>query len=204
MSRIIISKVTIELGNKRIVPDDLFVDSSSKILYVGRTGSGKTVLLKTLAGIMKDIHSAKIHGTMVIEGRIHYIPQEPWPLNLGNTGYEEILLIAHLHGNKLSNKTKYESFKCCDFLKKKIKEMSYGEKRLLEIIKSTVVSPNILLIDEPYEALDKSNREKVSSIIEGYVNEESVIVVATSKKPIHGWKIRSVNNYSHMKLSEDV
>ena len=204
MARIMLENVTIELGHKKIVPENLSITSSSKILYVGKTGSGKTVLLKTLAGIMKDIHEARIHGTIIVEGKTHYIPQEPWPLNLGSTGYEELLIITHIYKNKAQDKLLENLLKTNDFLKKKIKEMSYGEKRVLDILKTIMISPEILLIDEPYESLDNSNREKVTNIIEEILNTESAIIVATSKKPLDGWKTYSIRNYSPIESSKDI
>ncbi len=204
MPKLLLENVAIELGDKKIVPENLFVTNPSKILYVGKTGSGKTVLLKTLAGIMKDIHDARIYGTLIVEGRTQYVPQEPWPLNLGNTGYEELLITTHLYKNKAQDRLLKSLLKTNDFLKKKIKEMSYGEKRVLNILKTVITSPEILLIDEPYESLDKSNKEKVTEIIEKILNTETAIVVATSKKPLDRWKTYSIKSYSHIELLNDI
>ncbi len=196
MARIILENVIIELEHNKIVPEDLFATSCSKILYVGKTGSGKTILLKTLSGIMKNIHEAKIHGKIIIDGKIHYIPQEPWPLNLGSTGYEELLLTTRLHQNMINDKLLSNLLKNNSFLKKRIKEMSYGEKRVLDILKTLIISPEILLIDEPYESLDNTNREKVTEIIEEVLNTKSTIVIATSKKPLSSWKTYGIKSYS--------
>jgi molybdate transport system ATP-binding protein len=45
--------------------------------------------------------------------------------------------------------------------------LSYGEKRLVLIARAMVKSPELLLLDEPCQGLDDTNRERVLAVIEG-------------------------------------
>ncbi len=187
MPKIVIEELRIVASSKEISIDDILIDQPSKHLYVGRTGQGKTLLLKTLMGL--NVFSGVKHtGKIITEGKTHYIPQEPWIVNIGSTGYDEILL----HGRKHEEFNDFLSI-YDQLLSKKINEMSYGEKRLLEIIKALIIKPDIYFLDEPLEALDTTNREQVIQLLEEYMNDK--IIIATSKKPIKGkWIIHNIHN----------
>ena len=45
--------------------------------------------------------------------------------------------------------------------------LSYGEKRLALIVRAMVKSPELLILDEPCQGLDRSNRERVLALMEG-------------------------------------
>lgn len=187
--RIVLENVEVLIGEQdHIYVEDLYVDKPSKTLYVGETGSGKTVLLKTLSGIARDVYGMKISGKIVVDGSTHYVPQEPWSIVFGRNGLEELTFLSR---NSLDPSIIPAGYR--ELLFKKIREMSYGERRLLDLLKTYVYNPDILLVDEPYESLDDRNKEFVEELFNNLL-DSGKIILATSKKPREGWVVRRVYN----------
>ncbi len=177
------ARAVIKLNNAEIRVDghvarlsDTIAESPG-ILYVkGPNGSGKTIFLKTLAGL-NDINEIISTG-IIIEPhstRRWYVPQDPWLITLGDTGLDELLLIAKRKINRVLSNTRLDKI-----LRKRIAHMSYGERKILEIMKAYIVEPDITCFDEPFSGLDKYYRELAEQAINDLARK-SLVVIATNK-----------------------
>lgn len=120
---------------------------------VGPNGAGKSTLLRIIAGIMKPDS-----GSIEVRGKIGYTPQDnlllPW-FNLE----DNILLpvkISAIDDKEARRRLEAlaESLGIKDYLKKRVKEVSGGTARKAALARSLIISPDILLLDEPYTGLD--------------------------------------------------
>ncbi len=200
---IIIDNVTIRIGKIEIIPEPLTSTRTHMINYYGPTGSGKTVLLKTLAGIGKEIHGYTSRGRINLWNPIWYVPQEPWPIHIGTTTGQELMFVKKLTKSNIEEKEIAEITVEAGILDKKIIHMSYGERRILEFIKAYVVQPHTLIIDEPYENLDKRKKTIVSKIIRKII-ENNGYVIASSKRPLNGWINKRIIKKPEIKLEENL
>lgn len=200
MTKIIINDARIKIDEHIIIPEDIEVDRPSLNLYVGKTGSGKTILLKTLSGIARDIYNLEIRGRIIVDGKHHYIPQEPWIINIGNTGIEELIYTSFINKKKFLWIKELEQYK--HILSKKISNMSYGERRILEILKSIIIDPDILFFDEPFEALDPRNKLLVEDLLAKLV-DLGKIIVATAKTKLNGWKTYGIRSLKNKKIKSN-
>lgn len=146
--------VTKILGNRRILDDiTLTLTAQTRLMLIGPNGAGKTTLLKTIMGL-----EAPDHGEVRIVGsaRIGYLSQEPEQLDLNKTvvetyRYNQVGYEGEFIGRLLG----YGLFRLED-MHKKVRQLSVGQRRKLEIARLMAEVPNVLLLDEPtnYVSLD--------------------------------------------------
>ncbi len=125
---------------------------------VGYNGSGKTVLLKIIVGLYKptsgevviddDLTIYDDFGVLIDTGFIEY-----------ESGYKNLKLISLLK-NKIKDKDIYDIMKFVKldpFNKTKYKNYSTGMKQKLKIAQALMEKPKVLILDEPFNGLDKES-----------------------------------------------
>ncbi len=136
------------------------IEKGDFLSIIGRTGSGKTVLLETVAGIHKP------KGEIVLEGRdITETPIEKRGIGLV---YQDFMLFEHMSvkENLLFPKNRdmslynrlIEQFGLGKLLSRKPKSLSGGEKQKVAIARAILSKPKLLLLDEPLSSIDFSFR----------------------------------------------
>lgn len=168
--------------DKEPVLEDLSftVGKGSTVALVGRSGCGKTTLLKTLAGILDPLAGeAVVLNTSLPQspppGELGYIPQ-----SLGLVTHETVLTNV-LHGRlsdigktrsllgRFPKDTKTEAREAIErvglreYQQNRVKELSGGQRRRVAIARSFVQKPRVLLADEMLSELDT---ETAKSIVE--------------------------------------
>lgn len=138
----------------------LSIGQGSFSVLVGASGSGKTTLLKIIAGLQKPTS-----GQIRLEGRVSMVFQNgallPWQNVSENVSLPLLALkqtpreIAH------KVKTALEQVGLIDFKDKFPRELSGGQRQRVGIARALVVEPDILLLDEPFSALDIKTAESL-------------------------------------------
>jgi ABC-type multidrug transport system ATPase subunit len=176
----------------KIILSDVYLkcETNDIIGILGRNGSGKSTLLKIIFGIVNaDFKFVRIDGevkskTSELLHQISYLPQENFIPNVFSVKKAIILSIPK---NKLEEFYADEMIQ--SILNKRIKHLSGGELRYLEI-KLILNNPSkFVLLDEPYNGLSPIIIEKINglitvmSTIKGIIvtdhNYENVIKVST-------------------------
>lgn len=126
------------------------------VCLLGSNGSGKTTVLKMLAGILKPqegkllIHGKRMNAENA--ARIGYLPQDIETLFVADTVSKELSLVGALNGQQ-------EEFKKLEHCHPY--DLSGGEKQLLGLTKVLAGDKEILLLDEPTKGLDVSAKERI-------------------------------------------
>ncbi|MCB5252296.1 MAG: ATP-binding cassette domain-containing protein [Candidatus Cloacimonadaceae bacterium] len=158
----------------------LEVSTQERILIVGATGTGKSSLLNTL-----NLMNQSYEGEILFEGkflqdyhphelrtRISMVMQETY-LGDGTVqeALDEPLNYAALKNADHSDRKQrlgelLESFKLSlDYLAKRVNQLSGGEKQRIGLIRSLLLRPEILLLDEISSALDQKTSGIISDCI---------------------------------------
>ena len=187
MNNVILSiknlKKNYESKSNEIVAVDNFsldLNESEFIAIVGPSGSGKTTILSILAGLLEK-SSGKIN--LKENTKIGYMLQQDalfeWRTILNNC-----LLSLEIDNNLNEESRNYvtnllNKYGLKDFINSYPKSLSGGMRQRVALIRTLANNPNILLLDEPFSALDYQTRLAVADDVYKIIKEEkkSVIMV---------------------------
>lgn len=174
MSTIQVENIVKAFGTLRAVDDVTFdVDPGEIFGLLGPNGAGKTTTIRIILDIFKaDSGRVAILGGPMSEqkkDRIGYLPEE-------RGLYQEIKLeqclvyLATLKGLSKAEASRrvnayLERFDLTGSRKKKLKELSKGMQQKAQLIVTLVHEPDILIIDEPFSALDPVNTQMVKDLL---------------------------------------
>ena len=161
---------------------------------LGRTLSGKTTLLKTIAGLLTPDT-----GAMRFEDK-NFLKIPVWERNIAMV-YQQFINYPHLNvfenvafplkqrkvENQVINDVVLNSLKSVGlegYEKRKIQELSGGQQQRVSLARSLVKNAKILLLDEPLVNLDyklrEQLREEFKNIFSQGLSEESIVVFSTT------------------------
>lgn len=143
------------------------------VAIVGPSGCGKSTILSILAGL-EDKSNGNI--TLNDNKKIGYMLQQdalfPWRTVLNNC-----LLGLELKKNLTEENKKYvlnllETYGLKDFINNYPTELSGGMRQRVALIRTLATKPDILLLDEPFSALDYQTRLAVSDDVYNIIKKE--------------------------------
>ena len=176
---------------------NLNIKQGEKVVIEGESGSGKSTLSKIIAGIESKSSGEVLIFSKPIEKllkrrkqfykNIQYVFQNTYetfdPLY---TIDHELKRVYKIHHKNISNYNdlvdRYKEIfglKYLDFKNKYPQELSGGEIQRISIIRSLIIEPKILILDEPTAQLDKKNRITISNIINSKL--DALIVITHDK-----------------------
>ena len=175
------------LGKKTLLADLSFgVEKGSTFVLVGENGSGKSMILKLLVGLIeKDTGSVYIHGKDISSRSIEtrslcgFMPQA---VNLDDdlNVSDNISIHGQLHGLS-SAEAKKNTLHWADllgltpFLKHPVDKLAYGLQRKILFARALVHDPEVLLLDEPTTGLDPHSRTTVWNILDKLHHNKTII-----------------------------
>lgn len=172
------------------------IEKSDFIIITGPSGSGKSTLLQILGCISKptsgqyfidennicDMNDSEI--AKIRNSKIGFILQ-----NFGLMSYRSVLDNVQIPLLFSDNKGTSKSVDKCrsslkklgmeQFAKRKVWELSGGEKQRVAIARAIVNEPDIILADEPTGALDPANKEVIMQILSDIHKEGRTVVMVT-------------------------
>lgn len=156
---------------------------------IGRNGSGKSMLLKTICGFIPPT-SGKVFVNQVDLYQTHTFPQntralldKPEYIN-ELTGYENLELLASiLHKDyKKMILEALEKVNLSEEKNKKFGKYSLGMKQKLGIAQVIMEDPDIMIFDEPFNGLEEESANKIRELLKEYKSRGKLIIIATHIK----------------------
>ena len=166
---------------------NLEVKEGEFIAIVGPSGCGKTTLLSILSGILKTTSGiVYVNGKNIQDSNsyIGYMFQRD-ELFEWRAVWQNIMLGLEIKkqigdGQKEYAKQLIEKYGLSDFINKKPRELSGGMRQRVALIRTLVLNPQILLLDEPFSALDFQTRLTVCDDVHNIIkNEKKTAVLVT-------------------------
>lgn len=155
------------------------VNNEQFIAIVGSSGCGKSTLLNIISGLLE-----KTNGTIKFYKEnpiIGYMLQEdallPYLNILDNATLGLSLKKIKTKENIEYTKRLLETYGLKDFIHKYPKELSGGMKQRVALIRTLAIKPDILLLDEPFSALDYQSRLSVSEDVYNIIKKEKKTVI---------------------------
>ena len=158
---------------------NLTVKKGEFIAIIGPSGCGKTTILSLIAGLIRPTH-----GKIILNGEeitkpsksIGYMLQRdelfPWRTILKNTYLPLEIKKTLTEENKVRVLNLLKKYGLGDFLKSYPSEISGGMRQRVALIRTLASNPDLLLLDEPFSALDYQTRLAVCDDVYNIINQE--------------------------------
>ncbi len=154
---------------------DLSVGQGEVFGFLGPNGAGKTTTIRVLTGFIRaDQGSARVLGmdswseTVSIKARLGFLP-DVVAFASGFTGQDFLAYVASLRGIRGRLPRQAELLERLELpqaaLRRKVKGYSSGMAKKLGLVQAMQHDPDVLIMDEPTEALDPLMRQELFSII---------------------------------------
>jgi phosphate transport system ATP-binding protein len=189
-------------GTKRAVRDvNMDIAARSVTAFIGPSGCGKSTILRCFDRMNDLIPSARIRGSILLDGEDIYAPDvqpvevrrrvglvfqrpNPFPMSI----YENVAYGPRRHG--VSDRARLdqiveESLKQAalwdevkdDFRRKSGLSLSGGQQQRLCIARTIAVDPDVILMDEPCSALDPIATQRIEDLIEELATTFTIVIV---------------------------
>ena len=150
---------------------DLSVEPGEFISIVGPSGCGKSTILSMLAGQLSPSE-----GSLNVDGNIGYMLQKDHLLHWRNIR-SNALLGLEIQNHLTPENTAYvdlllHQYGLGDFTEHYPWQLSGGMRQRAALIRTLAIHPDILLLDEPFSALDYQTRLSVSDEIGSIIRKE--------------------------------
>ncbi|NJP33165.1 ABC transporter ATP-binding protein [Micromonospora thermarum] len=163
---------------------DLEVAEGEFVAVVGRSGCGKSTLLRLVAGLLPvTAGEVTVGGTPIIRPRrdVAMLFQRP-ALLPWRTVLDNVLLPVEIFGWKRAKhhdraRQLLEVAGLAGFEKRLPHELSGGMQQRVALCRSLIGEPRVMLMDEPFSALDALTREELSGELQRIHMETSATVV---------------------------
>lgn len=187
--KIVLRNVTKQIKGKTVLKHvDLELDAGEVYGFFGRNGSGKTMLLRAIAGLIK------VRGKVIVFGK-DLTKDAAFPDGLGlliektelwpqYSAMENLELLAQIR-NEIGDEemqTALERVGLDPEDKRPIRTYSMGMKQKLALAQAIMESPRLLLLDEPTNGLDDDAVELFQKIILQEKERGCTILIATHQK----------------------
>jgi tungstate transport system ATP-binding protein len=171
--------------------EELLVPAHQCTLVTGRNGSGKTTLFKIMSGLLKPDHaSIEYQGLTMnwnqaksyIQKDIIYLHQQPYLFDASvaeNIAYGlhragESKSVAH---NKVIQALDWANLS--HLAHRSAKQLSGGEKQRVALTRARILSPRLLLLDEPTASMDTDAKAQTSRLLQRLKSEGVSIMISS-------------------------
>ena len=173
-----VSNVCLTLGKTEILKHINVSFEEGKIHgLIGRNGSGKTMLMKCICGFIKPTS-----GEIIVDGK-QVGKDVDFPKDMGiiietpgfipyYSGYKNLKLLAGLN-NKIGKEEIRNS------MKRHVRKYSLGMRQRLGLAQAIMENPKILILDEPFNGLDKDGVKEMREYLLSYKEQGKTILICS-------------------------
>lgn len=182
-------------GKKTVAHDISFSVSSGEIVaLLGASGSGKSTLLHIIAGLVEADSGSVILNQRLLNG----LPPESRKIAMM---FQDFALLPHLNvldniifGLKMRGINKAFAIEQADdwlvklglenLKQRRVQTLSGGEQQRVALARALVVSPQLLLLDEPFSGIDTALRAQLQNLVKQMVQQQNIPTILVTHDPI--------------------
>ena len=195
-----INEAFFTIGSTRLRIDNFRPAPGSVTVVTGPTGSGKSTILRGIAGLLSHVDGGNISGTVHVGAvkradapprdtarLIGVVLQNPRAAFASTRVEDEIALALELRGEpredaKARTLEVAERIGVTALLHRDLSTLSAGEATLVAIAAAVVDRPPVLLVDEPLADLDPNARHRVIAVLNSLARESGACVIVAEHR----------------------
>ncbi len=170
---------------------DLDVDwrpKSDHVAILGPSGSGKSTLLRALAGLEPGAEGRVRFGDEVWFDSDSEVNMPAWERRVGWVPQDTLLFphlslrenLAYAGAGQSEVESMAESWFLSDLLDRRPRFLSGGERQRVALGRALLSAPRVLLLDEPFSALDRPLRSEIAAMVRTYARDSGTPIVLVS------------------------
>ena len=166
-------------GRRRVLVDVTFsVPAGTLVGIEGENGAGKSTLLKCLVGLL-----GPDAGEIEVRGSVGYCPQEPTLLDSLTTA-EQLRLFGAGYGltpQRVAARSAelMATFGCERYADTRVSRLSGGTRQKVNLIAALLHTPDVLILDEPYQGFDYETYLRFWAYAEQFRRAGGAVVVVS-------------------------
>ena len=185
--KIEVKNVCKKFKNEEVLKNVNLNFESGKIYgFRGKNGSGKSVLLKIMCGLYAPTSGEVLYDGVNYNMENKFVPSVRALIEKPNffpnlTGYENLKLLSEIQ-NKITDKEINETLESVNLINEKDKKYSnysLGMKQKLGVAQALMEDPEVIILDEPFNGIEKASVEKIIDILKKKKSEGKIIIVAS-------------------------
>ena len=186
-SGIVVEHVQKSFGREMVLSDvNLTIRPGETCGIVGNNGSGKTVLMKCICGFMRPdkgqilVNGSRIGADLDFPEGIGVIIETPGFLT-ALSGYKNLKILADLKA-MIGKKEILETLSRVGLdpkMKKPVAKYSLGMRQRLGIAQAIMEDPDVLILDEPFNGLDKAGSADMRRLVKELKSQGKAILLAS-------------------------
>ena len=145
---------------------DFYLHEGDKVGVIGINGTGKSTLLKIMAGLETPDEGQVIQASNLM---IHYLPQNP-EFSEEDTVLQSVQNMVHHHANEnelIAAKAMLTRLGITDF-EQKTRELSGGQRKRLALVSVLITPCDVLILDEPTNHLDSEMADWLENKLQAF------------------------------------
>ncbi|MBO0588368.1 MULTISPECIES: ABC transporter ATP-binding protein [unclassified Sporosarcina] len=190
MNKVFLDNVTKQIKNENVLTNVSIEFESGKIYGIfGRNGSGKTMLFRVICGLLKPTtgsvyyNNLRLHKDISFPPSVGVIIETPAFWN-EFSGTENLRMLASIQ-KKASTKDIRDSLISVGLDpddKRPVKKYSLGMRQRLAVAQGIMEKPDLIVFDEPTNALDEEAVELVRDILVREKERGAIVLIASHNK----------------------
>ena len=162
--------------------------ASDHVAILGPSGSGKSTLLRALAGLEPNAKGRVSFGDEVWLDSNAGISTPAWERKVGWVPQDALLFphlslrenLAYAGAGPSEVESMAESLLLSDLLDRRPRFLSGGERQRVALGRALLSAPRMLLLDEPFSALDRPLRREIAAMVRAFARDSGTPIVLVS------------------------
>ena len=184
-----IKNLSFARGNNLIFQNVSFaVKPNELIVLKGANGQGKTTLLSNIVNFLEPLEGEILYHGKSVDG--HTASQCFLYIGENNFAYDNLSLNENMkywlavHNVNFSQEIRDKSIKFLFSelnLNLKFYQLSYGQKKKLQLLLLMLVNKPVWVLDDPFNGLDQDTINKITSLLSRKLEDDGIILISSHK-----------------------